>query len=127
MNTQIIAIPQKYLGGTTLEDRILKLVGSTGMVFEEVKEGVKECFGEEDIAKFYFYMEFPGMKTARSRQIRRMAYKIRPGEHFELQFGRVLACEILRERHKINWKECELSNTKINQLSSPCPPRRVLA
>jgi hypothetical protein len=48
------------------------------------------------------------MKTARGRQRIRFYCVINPGAKFDLQFGRVLACHLLNEREKINWKNCVL-------------------
>lgn len=36
---------------------------------------------------------------------------------FDMQFGRVLACHILNQREKLNWKNCTLERDKEEALA----------
>lgn len=62
-------------------------------------------------------MEVPGLKTARGRQKLRFYCEIKPGARFDLQFGRVLACYLLNEKDKINWKNCILDREEEEKLA----------
>jgi Protein similar to CwfJ C-terminus 2 len=46
------------------------------------------------------------MKTARGRQRIRFYSEIGNQARFDMQFGRVLACHIMNQPEKLNWKNC---------------------
>jgi len=57
------------------------------------------------------------MKTARGRQKLRFYSIIDNQSRFDLQFGRVLACHILNQKEKLNWKNCTLEKEKEEELA----------
>jgi hypothetical protein len=68
MNVQVIGLPAA--GGTlSLEDRVRKLLatfeGQFGSKFEEITD-LRGALGN-DPSKHFFYLEIPGMKTAKGR------------------------------------------------------------
>lgn len=62
----------------------------------------------DDPSKHFFYLEVPGLRTARGRIKVRFYKELRQGAPFDLQFGRVLACHLLNTRTKLNWQNCTL-------------------
>jgi hypothetical protein len=71
-----------------------------------------------DPTKHFFYLEIPGMKTAKGRQRLRFFTVISNQSRFDMQFGRVLACHILNQREKLNWKNCSLERDQEEQLAN---------
>ena len=73
MNVQIIGLPTGSLN-ITLEDRIRKLLttfeAQFGTKFEEITDREQDLRSSlaNDPTKFFFYIEIPGMKTAKGRQ-----------------------------------------------------------
>ena len=57
------------------------------------------------------------MKSAKGRQKLRFYTVIGENSKFDMQFGRVLACHILNEREKINWKNCILDQDQESKLA----------
>ena len=66
--------------------------------------------------KYYFLFEYSGMKTARGRKTCRLLYKRLKPERIELQLGRVVACQILGQKEKVNWKNCQLEREEEDQM-----------
>ena len=62
----------------------------------------------DDPTKHWFYLEVPGMRTAKGRMKVRFYKELKPGATFDLQYGRVLACHLLNTRSKLNWQNCTL-------------------
>lgn len=71
-----------------------------------------------DPSKHFFYLEIPGMKTAKGRQKLRFYSEIQPGQKFDMQFGRVLACHLMNQREKINWKNCQMDRQEEERLAA---------
>jgi hypothetical protein len=109
MNLQIIGLQG---GSVALEERVRKLLktmeGQAGARFLEIEDRERDLRQElnNDPSKHFFYLEIPGMKTAKGRQRLRFYSEIQPGQKFDMQFGRVLACHLMNQREKINWKNC---------------------
>ena len=101
MNVQIIALPPSPSLAVSLEDRVRKLLktmeGQAGARFVEIEDREKDLRQElnNDITKHFFYLEIPGMKTAKGRQRLRFYSEIQSGQRFDMQFGRVLACHLM--------------------------------
>ena len=73
---------------------------------------------KNDPTKHFFYLEFPGLKTAKGRQKNRFYCEIVENQSkFDLQFGRVMACHLLNQQERINWKNCTLDKEKEEQLA----------
>jgi hypothetical protein len=73
MNTQIIGIPQSSQNQFQLEDRAWKLVQKANFLFERHEQGGYKAFKayyeeHKEVAPFFFYLELPGMKTAKGTQ-----------------------------------------------------------
>lgn len=73
MNVQIIGLPTSGNLSVTLEDRVRKLLktfeGQFGTKFEEITDremDLRAALGN-DPTKHFFYLEIPGMKTAKGR------------------------------------------------------------
>ena len=119
MNVQIVGMPSS----SSLEDRVRKLLktfeAQFGSKFEEIvdrEQDLRSSLGN-DPTKHFFYLEVPGMKTARGRQRLRFYTVIGEGSRFDMQFGRVLACHLMNERDKINWKNCILERPREEELA----------
>jgi len=61
-----------------------------------------------DPEKHFFYLEVPGLKTAKGRMKTRFYCEIGARSSFDLQLGRVLACHLLEAKDRLNWKKCVL-------------------
>lgn len=109
MNVQLIGLPSD----ATLELRVRKLLKTfeqqQRIAFKEIEDKDQDLRSalNNDPSRHFFYLEIPGMKTARGRQRLRFYCEIQEGTtKFDLQFGRVLACHLLNEKEKLNWKNC---------------------
>jgi hypothetical protein len=58
------------------------------------------------------------MKTAKGRQRLRFYSEISNQSKFDMQFGRVLACHLMNQREKINWKNCQLERNREEELAA---------
>eukprot|EP00347_Sterkiella_histriomuscorum_P005571 403356100 len=121
MNLQIIALPSD----SSLEMRVRKLLKvfeqQQNVKFIEIEDKEMDLRGalKNDPTQHFFYLEIPGMKTARGRQKIRFYCVIEEGKtRFDLQFGRVLACHLLNAREKLNWKNCVLDKDAEEQLAN---------
>ena len=89
MNVQLIGLPGGDLK-ITIEDRVRKLLktfeGQFGTKFEEITDremDLRAALGN-DPSKHFFYLEVPGMKTARGRQRVRFYSVIANDSRFDL-------------------------------------------
>ena len=102
----------------TLEERVRKLLQTVSRTnrgappFVEIKReaDLKSELGN-DPSQHFFYLEIPGLRTANGRQKIKFYTKLFEGSSFDIQFGRVLACHMLNEREKLNWKNCVLDKS----------------
>ena len=114
MNIQILALPSDV----NLEERVRKLLNTFQSqntnerqnAFAEITERESDLRAElgNDPSKHFFYLQIPGLRTARGRQRIRFYQHLLPGAPFDIQFGRILACHLLGQRNKLNWKNCVL-------------------
>ncbi|TNV85145.1 hypothetical protein FGO68_gene10308 [Halteria grandinella] len=124
MNVQLIGLPTQGSLSLTLEDRVRKLLATSEHQFNskflEITDremDLRAALGN-DPTKHFFYLEIPGMKTARGRQRVRFVTTIEGQQNrFDMQFGRVMACHILNQREKLNWKNCSLERDQEEQLA----------
>jgi len=117
MNLQIIG-----LQAGALEERVRKLLKTMeGQArFFEIEDRERDLRQElsNDPSKHFFYLEIPGMKTAKGRQRLRFFSEIQAGQRFDMQFGRVLACHLMNQREKINWKNCQMDRQEEERLAA---------
>lgn len=60
------------------------------------------------------------MLTASGKMNHKMLHVLKEAESFDFQFGRILACHLLGQNDKLNWKECLLSKEEETSLSEKC-------
>jgi len=63
---------------------------------------------DDDTTTPYVYFEVPGDNTAKGRQIERYVYAApKAGPRIPLNFGRMVACELLKCEDKVDWRQCQ--------------------
>jgi len=60
----------------------------------------------DDSTTPYVYFEIPGDNTARGRQIERYVFAAKE-PRIPLNFGRMVACELLNCEDKVDWRQCQ--------------------
>ena len=125
MNYQIIGVPQDF----DLEEKIAKLLNTyqqnqssnprlkrrpaqAGFVEITDRESSLRAELNDDPSKSFLYLEIPGLRTAKGRLQTRFYQEMIPGAPYDMQLGRILACHILNEREKVDWKSCVLEKNK---------------
>lgn len=68
-------------------------------------------FANIDASTPYFYLEFSGLKTVQ------MIHIIKENQEFDFQFGRILACHLLGQPERLNWKACLLDKSQEEQMA----------
>ena len=60
------------------------------------------------------------LTAAANKMNHKMLHVLKESQSFDFQFGRILACHLLGQNEKLNWKECLLSKDEEIALCDEC-------